>query len=169
MTEDAFISLGSNLAPEWHLPLAVRRVVGLGHIVAVSRVYQNPAVGRAAQPDYLNASVLVRTELPPLAIRETLRRIEADLGRVRGTDKFAPRTIDMDLCLYGRLVMQGELVLPAPEIEQRAYLAVTLAECAPEFVHPITGERLGVLAGRLRSGATLRVRPEIVLWPEGAA
>ena len=164
MPEKAFIAIGSNIKPETYLRLSIARLAELGKLVALSRVYQSSAVGPTPQPEFLNAAALVTTPLPPLEIRRRLRAIETSLGRVRNADRFAPRTIDLDLCLYGDLVLSTpELTIPSPEVPLRAYLAVTLAELAPDFPHPITGEALGVLAARVRRGAMLTRRPDVAL------
>lgn len=164
MPEPAFISLGSNIEPETFLPRTVKQLDALGRVVAVSRVYQSAAIAPDPQPDFLNAAALLRTAAEPLEMRAALRNIEAALGRIRGTDKNAPRTIDLDLCLYAdRILRTPELVLPAPEILERAYLAVTLAELAPDFRHPVTGETLRAIADRLRPSARLVLRADVVL------
>lgn len=162
MPKRAFISIGSNIDPEKHLPLAIRKLKQLGEILSVSGVYQNPALGRSEQPDFLNAAALLLTHLPALEVRHALRSIEAQLGRVRTDDKYAARTIDLDLCLYDNLVIQSpEFVLPDPEIFERAHLAVPLAELDPGYLHPITDETLEQIANRLRPGADLTPRDDI--------
>ena len=164
MTELAFIALGSNIDPETNLPLAAARLSELGNPIAVSKVYQNPAIANEPQPDYLNAAILIETALDPLAIREKLREIEADLGRIRTADKFAPRTIDLDLCILGDRVLDHELLsLPDPDLLERAYLAVTLAELRPDFLHPLTGETLEEIAHELQKDAELNPRSDVVL------
>jgi 2-amino-4-hydroxy-6-hydroxymethyldihydropteridine diphosphokinase len=92
----ALISIGSNIDPENHLPLAAQKLKEIGSIVGFSTVYQNPAIGSTPQPDFLNAVAMIETDLTADAIRNTLRRIEVDLGRLRNEDKYAPRTIDLD-------------------------------------------------------------------------
>jgi 2-amino-4-hydroxy-6-hydroxymethyldihydropteridine diphosphokinase len=164
LTERAFISLGSNIGPETYLPRAVEQLGTLGRVVAVSRVYQSAAIAPDPQPDFLNAAVLLRTAADPFDVRTALRNIETTLGRVRSADKNAPRTIDLDLCLYAdRVLCTSDLVLPAPEIVDRAYLAVTLAELAPDFRHPVNGESLRTIANRLRPSARLVLRADVVL------
>lgn len=164
MAKKALIALGSNIDPVRYLPAAVAKLTVLGRVAAVSRVYQNAALGPTPQPDFLNAAVLLETDFAPLELRRRLREIEAGLGRVRNDDKYAPRTIDLDLCLYGGIVANTpELTLPSPEITSRAYLAVTLAELDPEFVHPLTGEPLRRIADRLRESARLTPRPQVLI------
>jgi 2-amino-4-hydroxy-6-hydroxymethyldihydropteridine diphosphokinase len=164
LTELAFIALGSNIDPETNLPLASSRLSELGKPIAASTVYQNPAIADEPQPDYLNAAVLIETTLDPLTIRVKLREIEADLGRMRTEDKYAPRTIDLDLCILGNRVLDHELLsLPDPDLLKRAYLAVTLAELRPDFLHPITGDSLEEIATRVRKNTVLKARLDVDL------
>ena len=162
MAEKAFISLGSNIEPEINLTLAVQHLKSIGEVIAISRVYQNPAVGPTPQPDFLNAAALVETDHKPELIRKLLRVIEVELGRVRTEDKFAPRTIDLDLCFLGDMVIESDkIVLPDPDVLIRAHLAVPLAELNPCYMHPISGEHLGLIAARLCQSADLSPRPDI--------
>ena len=162
MPELAFISLGSNIEPEKNLIFGTRRLGDLGRLIAVSTVYQNPAVGPTPQPDYLNAAALIETDHPAETIRLHLRDIEADSGRVRTGDKYASRTLDLDLIILGtQITMCPELSLPDPDILTRAHLAIPMAELAPSFLHPISGETLQIIADRLRPDASLVPRPEI--------
>lgn len=162
MPEPAFVSLGSNIEPERNLLLAAAHLAEIGRIEAVSAVYQTGAIGPRPAPHFLNAAVLIQTELPLEDIRARLRQIEAGLGRLRSLDRYAPRPIDLDLCLLGnRIVETPDLSVPDPDILTRPYLAVTLAELAPDFVHPETGERLAAIAERLRAGANLIARPDV--------
>lgn len=171
MSRQAFISLGSNINPQEHLVQAVRRFGELGEVILVSNVYQNPAVGPIPQDDFLNAAVLVETALSPLEIRERLRAFEADLGRERverlegyppEAAKYAPRTIDLDLCMLGELVVDTPQVsIPDPDLLTHPHLAIPMAELAPDFPHPVTGEPLCEIADRLRPGAQLTPRPDI--------
>ncbi len=162
LPEQAFISLGSNIQPEKNLEFGTRRLGELGKLIAVSTVYQNPAVGPNPQPDFLNAAVLIETDHPAEAIRLHLRAIEADSGRVRTEDKYAPRTLDLDLCLLGSQIAERlEPPLPDPGLLTYAHLAVPMAELAPSFLHPITGEPLRDIADRLRPDSSLVPRPEI--------
>ena len=119
-------------------------------MVAVSQAYQSKPMGGRSQPDFLNAAVLIDVTQEPVNVRTLLREIETALGRVRTEDKYASRTIDLDLVLLGDLV-DPEFPLPDPAILTRGHLAVPLAELAPDFCHPITGEALGTIAVRLRT------------------
>jgi 2-amino-4-hydroxy-6-hydroxymethyldihydropteridine diphosphokinase len=162
LPEQAFISLGSNIEPEIHLPRAMIALSALGRLMAVSKVYQNPALGPSSQVDFLNAAARLETELQPLEIRVILRGIEEVLGRVRSADKYAPRTIDLDLSMLGDLELESDLLtLPDPGLLSRAFLAIPMAELAPDFLHPVTHEPLAKIAARLRRGAKLIERPDV--------
>ncbi|HEX9019796.1 MAG TPA: 2-amino-4-hydroxy-6-hydroxymethyldihydropteridine diphosphokinase [Nitrospirota bacterium] len=153
----AFIGAGSNIDPERHLAEAVRLLGAAAHIRAISTVYLTAPLDRPDQPSYYNCVVEIETALPPLELKgAVLRRIEAELGRRRGKDKFASRPIDLDLVLYGDVTMaEEELTLPDPEILRRPFLAVPLAELAPELTLPGSKLTLSEIASRMQqSGMT---------------
>lgn len=134
----------------------------LGRLRGISGVYQNPAIGGRPQPDYLNAAVLLEVDRPPDALRAELRRIEAESGRVRTSDKYAPRTIDLDLSLYGDQIYRGPgSQIPDPRITRLAHLAIPLADLAPDYRHPELGESLAEIADRLRADSKLVPRTDV--------
>ena len=168
--ELAFISIGSNIDPEYHMPLAVQNLHSLGRILKTSKVYQNAALDRPEQPDFLNAAVLIETDLQPLEIRQQLREIEEALDRVRSEDKYAPRSIDLDLCLLGdQVFLTPDLTLPDKEIEHRAHLAIPLSELDPDYPHPITCLPLSVIADGLKPQSDLTYREDVTLLIRKAA
>jgi 2-amino-4-hydroxy-6-hydroxymethyldihydropteridine diphosphokinase len=117
-------------------------------------------VGPPGQPEFANAAALLYWSGDPSALRERLRSLEAALGRSRGVDRYAPRTIDLDLVFHGTGVYETEgLRLPDPDLAHQAYLAVPAAEVAPAWVHPDTGETLQEIAARLLAGLAERERP----------
>ncbi len=152
------VGLGSNIDPERHLAAALRRLRNhpdLG-VVATSRIYRSKPVGAPGTPDFLNAAVLVRTDLSPPELRRVLRGIEADLGRIRGPDPNAPRTIDLDLLLHGDLVEDfGGWEVPDPNLARHPHVALPAADVAPELRHPIEGTTLEELARRLDDGSVI--------------
>lgn len=161
--ERAFVLLGSNLDPEVNLPRAVAALARLGRILGVSSVYQSPPSARPEQPDFLNAAVLLETGLEPAALQRALRNTEAELGRVRRSDRHAARPIDLDLVLYGSRIEAGPVTLPDPDLLEHAYAAAPIAELDPEFLHPVVGEALSRIAGRLTKDATLKRREDVRL------
>jgi 2-amino-4-hydroxy-6-hydroxymethyldihydropteridine diphosphokinase len=162
----AWLLLGSNIRPEVNLPRAAASIGRQETLLAVSSVWQSPPSDGSDQPDYLNAAILIRTAKSPAEIyADVIAPIEQSLGRVRTADKFAPRTMDIDLAMYDELVEDSSgRRLPHPDILNRAYAALPLAEISPDKIHPETGEPLRVIADRLRDGA-IRRREEILLLP----
>lgn len=152
---EAFLSLGSNIDPEKNLPEAVQRLGASGRITAVSSVWQSHAVGSRG-PDFLNTCLLFLTPLSAEdLIRQVLRSVEAALGRQRGPDKNAPRTIDIDLILYDE-EPYGEDFWSAP------FVIVPLAELLPDYPHPRRYEDLETVARRMRKQTWMVRRPEVL-------
>lgn len=160
------VALGSNIDPARHLPLAVRELARLGTVLRASSVWQSAPVGFTAQADFCNGAVLLETHLAPRPLKAELRRIEDLLGRVRDpSNKNAPRTIDLDIAVYGDLVCREEgLTLPDPDLFRRDFLALPAAEVAPDVLCPGSTETLAGIASRFPAAReTLRVRADIPL------
>jgi len=143
-TNLAYLSLGSNIEPERHLPVAVAHLARYGSVRAASSVWESPPFGLSDQPRFLNAAVLLETNLSAQALREeAIASIERMLGRTRSENKNAPRTIDIDIMLFNHDILQvNERRIPDPEVLERPFVAIPLAEIAPEYVHPETGQTL---------------------------
>ena len=143
-TNLAYLSLGSNIEPERNLPAAVAYLAQFGRVRAVSTVWETPPVGFSDQPNFLNAAALLETDLSAQALREeAIAVIETGLGRVRTENRNAPRTIDIDIMLFNRDIIQLERRhIPDPEVLERPFVAIPLAEIAPDYVHPETGQTL---------------------------
>ena len=151
MKARAFIAVGSNISPQLNVRAALLALARQEQILAVSTIYRTDPESRPDQPDFYNCVVEIETEKTPEALKhQVLRRIETSLGRLRTSDKFAPRTIDLDLVLYDNLILDTEgLVLPDPEIASRPFLAACLSELAPALMLPGTTSRVADLAARL--------------------
>jgi len=149
---DAYIFIGSNVERETNYLHAITRLSELGDLIAASPVYDTPALGGDPHaPRFYNGAARLETELPPHALRRALRKIELEMGRVRTADKFAPRTIDLDLVLYDDVKMDdGELTLPDPYLFERGFMARILARVNPYYVIPPDGPTLAELAQRWR-------------------
>ena len=143
----AYIAVGSNIEPEKNVPAAVAMLSREVRVLGVSQFYRTKAVERPEQGDYRNGVVKIATDLGPAELKHgVLRAIETKLGRVRSADRYAARTIDLDVILYRDLVLaQEDLVLPDAAIRTRAFVAVPLLEIAPDLVLPDNGERLAEL------------------------
>jgi 2-amino-4-hydroxy-6-hydroxymethyldihydropteridine diphosphokinase len=145
----AFVGIGSNLGDrETHLRTALDLLaaeVGI-EVVAVSRLRETEPVGPVEQGPFLNGAVQVTTELSPGKLLERLLDVEQRLGRVRG-ERFGPRTIDLDLLVYGdEVVDEPGLSLPHPRLHERRFALEPLAELAPELVVPGRGPVSALLA-----------------------
>lgn len=159
----AAIALGSNLASRWgaregNLREAVRRVGTLGRVAAVSAFYDTAPVGFREQPDFLNAALLLETDLEPLELMRSLLGIERAMGRDRSNAlPKGPRIIDLDLLLMDDLVLndarsedgQVELTLPHPAMAARRFVLEPLAEIAPGMRDPATGRSVAELLAAL--------------------
>lgn len=158
-----YIGVGSNIEPEINIPKALRMLSEVMPIAAVSTFYRTPELGqigadasggilaRSIGAEFINGMVAIEADLPPRELKfDVLRGIETALGRVRGPDKCEPRTIDLDIAVYGDLVVcEDDLVIPDPDITSRAFLAAPLLELDPAMVLPGSGERLAGAVSRM--------------------
>jgi 2-amino-4-hydroxy-6-hydroxymethyldihydropteridine diphosphokinase len=139
VTAEAFVALGANLEnPVQQVKQAISEVAAIKHtrVVAVSSLYRTAPVGYADQPDFINAVAKLRTGLSPHELLDALHVIENRHGRQRSV-RNAPRTLDLDLLLYGTCVVHEEgLTLPHPRMHERAFVLVPLAEIAPDVPLP---------------------------------
>jgi len=159
-----FVAVGSNIDPEENLRAAVASLLADERVTVegASPVYETVPVGRVDQPRFLNAAVLLRTPLSARELKdEVLLEIEESLGRVRTSDKNAPRTIDLDIVLFNYdLVEVGGRHIPDPDLLKYPHVAVPVADLAPYYVHPEAGDTLGEIASLLgREG--MRARDDV--------
>jgi dihydroneopterin aldolase/2-amino-4-hydroxy-6-hydroxymethyldihydropteridine diphosphokinase len=148
----AFLSLGSNIEPSRNIFEAVRLLASHVKVLKSSRVYLTAPLGGKSQPDYWNCVIEIETNTEPRKLKsDVLKTIEEKLGRKRTEDKFASRTIDIDLILYGEEhFSRVELTIPDPQIRERAFLAVPLYEIEPNLLLPDTDEPVKKIAGRFK-------------------
>ena len=140
------LGLGSNMGDKvGHLCEAVRRLKSIGNVEALSSLYLTEPVGFANQDCFLNAAVCLRTHLTPREVLEAVLAMEREMGRVR-TVKYGPRTIDIDLLLWGEMAIdEPGLSLPHPRLQERLFVLAPLAEIAPALRHPVLGQVMAAL------------------------
>lgn len=150
-----YIGLGSNLGDRAGLIAeALRRLDALDgvEVGARSGLYETKAAFVEDQPDFLNACACLRTTLSPEPLMKHLLAVEHSLGRVRDVPK-GPRTIDLDLLLYGDEVVDEEgLRVPHEDLQNRAFVLIPLAEIGAKAIHPVLGVSVGELLERLCEG-----------------
>jgi 2-amino-4-hydroxy-6-hydroxymethyldihydropteridine diphosphokinase len=173
----AYLALGSNLGDRQAFLDAALARLRLQPGVEVERVSTyhetDPVGGPAGQGQYLNAAAQIRTSLEPMKLLRVLLAVESQLGRVRA-ERFGPRTIDLDLLLYGTQVLDlrepdCELILPHPRLHERRFVLAPLVEIAPLAVHPVLQSTVKDLLARLKLNAADRpVEPRRELQGQNA-
>jgi 2-amino-4-hydroxy-6-hydroxymethyldihydropteridine diphosphokinase len=151
----AYLSLGSNIQPEFHLVQAIEQLQNFGRLEKISNAWESESVG-AEGPNYLNACILLATSLDQPVLKErALLPIEIALGRRRSADKFAPRTIDIDIVIFDENSCDDKYW-------NQAFVVVPLAEIHPAYRNPLTQESLSGTATRLRRQVWMEVRPHVL-------
>lgn len=159
----SFVLLGSNKCErDTYLENARVRISLLaGKLFTASSIYETSAWGKEDQAPFLNQVVGIETSLAPGLLLETLLAIETSLGRTR-TEKWATRTIDLDILFFGdQVVEEPGVVIPHPAIKQRRFTLVPLAEVAPAFIHPVLKKSMELLLVECSD------QLEVVRWNKG--
>ena len=157
----AYLSLGSNIQPETNLPKAIDLLYSYGKILKVSNAWESQAVGSEG-PNFLNACVLFSTPLSYAELKDQVTYpIETQLGRKRTADKYAPRTIDIDIVLFDDQSCNEKFW-------KQAFVVIPLAEIYPEYKNPLSTETIAETATRLRQETWLEARPKIFSQSSGS-
>lgn len=155
-TYQAYISLGSNIDPEVNFPAAIKRLQELVTVYALSSTWESVATGWVG-PNFLNGTAWISTPLSPADLKEQiLCKIETELGRVRTENKNSPRTIDLDILVFGDQITDENLWT-------RDYLAIPTAELRPDLIEPKSGKNLGEISMELRKVSTIFKRNDVQL------
>jgi len=149
---DVYVSAGSNIDPELHLRTACRRLAARFGPLSLSSVYRTKAVGFKGD-DFLNLVLSFSTDFDVHGVKATLDELERSAGRPRSAKSFAPRTLDLDLLLYGREVLDEPGVrVPRADILQYAFVLAPIAELAPDLRHPVDGRTMRELWSAFAGG-----------------
>ncbi|ELE9012368.1 2-amino-4-hydroxy-6-hydroxymethyldihydropteridine diphosphokinase [Enterobacter cloacae] len=136
----AYIAIGSNLASPLEQVNAAVQALGeipQSRIVAVSSFYRTPPLGPQDQPDYLNAAVVLDTALDAETLLDNTQRIELQQGRVRKAERWGPRTLDLDIMLFGNEVINTpRLIVPHYDMKNRGFMLWPLFDVAPDLIFP---------------------------------
>ena len=150
----AYIAVGSNLsAPLEQVNAAIQALADIpqSRVVAVSSFYRTPPLGPQDQPDYLNAAVALETALDAESLLDNTQRIELQQGRERKAERWGPRTLDLDIMLFGDAIIRtGRLTVPHYDMKNRGFMLWPLIEIAPQLTFP-TGESLQAVLEHLNA------------------
>ena len=153
---ESYIGLGSNQGnPEAQLTSALAALNGIPDtsLVRYSSFYRSKPLGPSDQPDFINAVALLDSRLSAMALLARLQSIENRQGRVRAGEKWGPRTLDLDMLLYGdKIIDEPGLIVPHPEIRHRNFVLIPLLELAPDIEIPGLGRVGDLLAVTGRAG-----------------
>ncbi|WP_334193466.1 2-amino-4-hydroxy-6-hydroxymethyldihydropteridine diphosphokinase [Pararhodobacter sp.] len=179
------MALGSNATEREHsnvqlLKQAVAEIKAEGLVtLRLSRLFSTPAFPAGAGPDFVNAALVVESPLPPEGVLAILHRVEARMGRVR-RERWGQRVIDLDLLASGDRVLPDEaalrdwmalplteqmrrapdrLILPHPRMHERGFVLVPLADVAPDWRHPLTGQSVREMLAALDPAEIAAIRP----------
>lgn len=152
----AYVGLGSNLQePVRQVQRGLEALARLSDTRPLrhSALYRSRPLGVAAQPDFVNAVAAFETRLSPMALLRCLQHIEQQQGRVRHGVRWGPRTLDLDLLLFGEVQMQSpDLTLPHPDLHRRPFVLYPLYEIAPRLLIPGRGAVCELLTAISRDG-----------------
>jgi len=164
-----FVAAGSNVDAVRNLRLAAHEMLRCFGKVDFSPAYRNAAVGFEGE-DFINYVAGFDTPRGVDEVINELQRIEGLCGRARDAPKWAPRSMDLDILLYGDLVIDRPgLVLPRPDLLRRPYMLGPLADLAGELVHPTAGESIAALWARFDHAAHAMTRVDLALADSGSA
>ena len=150
MLSEVYLGLGSNLGDRAaNIARGLELLRRVSKDTAVSSIYETTPQGFQSQPPFLNAACRIWTRLDPYQLMAMLRDMETALGQRRAFAN-APRTLDIDILLYGRVVLESPgLTIPHPRMAERAFVLMPLAEIAPAVVHPVLKETVRSMLARV--------------------
>lgn len=153
------ISMGSNLGNRLS---SLRKAVLLiknevANIIKTSDVFETPPFGITNQPRFLNACILIETDMPPLNLLEKLKKIEEQMGRIQRF-KWGPREIDLDIVFYDEeVVNEPTLKIPHPHMHERPFVLIPLNQISPKWIHPTLKKTVEQMTSESQDSGILRI------------
>lgn len=167
MVYDAYIGLGANIGQTDQALEAALELLAehpLVNLQAVSSTFETAPVGPVVQPDFTNSAAHLKTDLEPAKLLGLLLQVEQRLGRTR-TTRWGPRTLDLDLLLYGeKVIEQPGLKVPHPRLHERGFVLAPLCQIAPGAIHPLLLKTVAELYQQWRANAE---EPEVEIRQTG--
>lgn len=143
-----YLIIGSNIGDRLKLIMKAESNLKkkVGPIVKESSIYKSEAWGNNLLPEFLNKVIIIKTKISVESILSIISEIEKKLGRIRNGDQYISRTIDIDILFYDNLILKSKnLTIPHPKIEERRFVLTPLAQIVPEFIHPVSGQKISKL------------------------
>jgi 2-amino-4-hydroxy-6-hydroxymethyldihydropteridine diphosphokinase len=170
MTNFVFLGLGSNLGDRKALLDKALELIteSVGPVITSSGIYETEPWGFKTGTDFLNMVVQVHTDLNPAELLTNLALIENKLERKRSNRRYVSRTIDIDILLYGKKVInRPDLKIPHPLIQERRFVLVPLCDLAPELVHPVINKTIAELLRECRDDRNVKKMDPLSFSPQG--
>ncbi len=148
MVKIAFLGLGTNLGDrEENLKKAIENISAFaGEVISFSQIYETEPWGFRSEDHFFNMVIQIKTNLKPVDLLKLLLKIEIQMGRVRGAEKYSSRIIDIDILLYeNEIINKPYLKVPHPMIQERKFVLVPLCDIAPEMIHPVLNKTFKIL------------------------
>jgi 2-amino-4-hydroxy-6-hydroxymethyldihydropteridine diphosphokinase len=148
MVKIAFLGLGTNLGDrEENLKKAIENISAFaGEVISFSQIYETEPWGFRSEDHFFNMVIQIKTNLKPVDLLKQLLKIEIQMGRARGTEKYSSRIIDIDILLYeNEIINKPYLKVPHPMIQERKFVLVPLCDIAPGMIHPVLNKTFKIL------------------------
>ncbi len=159
MVKTAFLGLGTNLGDrEENLKKAIENISAFaGEVMSFSQIYETEPWGFRSEDHFFNMVIQIKTSLKPVDLLKHLLKIEIQMGRVRGTEKYSSRIIDIDILLYeNEIINKPYLKVPHPMIQERKFVLVPLCDIAPEKIHPVIKKTFAALLKECKDDSKIK-------------